>query len=539
MNSDNGSSPPLHAFDPTPLLLAPKLTSSEVARLLAPFGFRDIPRADANLQSMAGDPTSRRLLAGLLKDLLHAVAQTADPDQALNEWERYLGSGVNRTQLLGYLAQAPRVLQLVCTVFGNSPAMAQTLHRDPMLIYWVGEEQIWNRRSSPVQLRRALAQLLETFSTTELKCEALRRFHRRELLRIGVRDLLRIADVPETAAALSDLASVVIHAAYEIVRSDMIREFGIPMHYEPRAGWMETEFAVLGMGKLGGKELNYSSDVDLIYVYTTTKGATQGQRQTVSNEMFFNCLARRLTQVLSAATPEGMLYRVDLRLRPEGSTGALACALPDLVRYYRTRGRPWERLVFLKARPIAGSRKIGHSVVRRVRPFVVGGKEMGNETLLQAVRSLKQQIYVKMLRRGELERNVKLGPGGIRDIEFLVQTLQLFHGHQAPGILERNTLRALTRLEAYGVLPAYKARRLARAYCFLRDVEHKLQMVHEMQTHVLPRTTDELAKCARRLGYRDASDEIAVSRFLTEYKDWTAYVRQEVETFLQHEGRGC
>ena len=521
----------LESLDTSAILLSPDLDRWEALDLLKPFGFRNVAQADSNLQLMAGDPHSRKLLAKILNELLLAVAQTADPDQALNDWDRYLKIGVNRTQLFSYLENAPRMLHLLCTIFGNSPAMTQTLIRDPMLIYWMGDGRVVNQPPSRRALRHALQESLGAVNTYEVMLNALRRFHRRELLRIGVHDLLRVTQVSETVATISDLACVVIQSAYEIVNARLARQFGTPMHRDRSGKMVETGFVVIGMGKFGGWELNYSSDVDLIYVYASSDGKTQSARRetSVSNEVYFEALARDLTRELGAATPEGILYRVDLRLRPDGSVGPIASSLNDAVQYYQTRGRDWERLAFLKAKPVAGSMKLGRSFLDRLRSFVGGKGEQSNARVLETVRYLKRKIQTKMIRRGELNRNVKLGTGGIRDIEFLVQTFQLLNGRKYPSLLEQNTLIVLDRLAQEKIIPSSTAKELSRAYVFLRDVEHKLQMVHELQTHLLPVEDEELAKCAVRLGYPQSSMESNAATFLRDYRKVTSYVQKEFE----------
>ena len=505
------------AFDPRPLLLSSNLAPSKVSRLLAPYGFRDWKQADANLQLMAGDPQSRTQLAGILPDLLHAVSGTADPDQALREWERYLAAGDARTHVFGFLAQAPHLLQLLCVLFGNSPAMAETLIRDPMLIYWIEDEQILKTRPPSRRLRAMLNYALGLVSTYEQKLDALRRFHRREMLRIGARDLLHVASVGETVRALSQLAEIVIHTAYQLVNEELRKTYGRPVG--------ETGFVVLGMGKLGGRELNYSSDVDLIYLYASSKGRTTLEGG-LSRDAFFQLMARELTRVLVAATSEGCLFRVDLRLRPEGAVGPLAWSSHDALQYYQTRGRPWERLALLKARAIAGQRSLGQAFLRKVRPFIVGAKKRGARNLRETVVDLRVRIHQKIQRKGEHERNVKLSPGGIRDIEFTVQLLQLLHVTAHPQLLESNTILGLQRLSALELLSSDDARFLEESYVFLRDIEHKLQMVHELQTHTLPAQPSELIKCAIRLGYPPSS---ATTTLLARYGS----VRKRVQAICE------
>ncbi len=526
--------------DPGPLLLASGLEAEQVAAILEPYGIRSVAEADANIQVMAGDPHTRRQLSQILAPLLESVARTADPDQALNHWERLLASGVNRSALLEYLRTSPRMLDLLCTIFGNSDSLAFTLVRDPMLIYWLAEEEVLSRRPTRIGMEQALHRNLANLVSTELKLDVLRRFRRREMLRIGVRDLLRLADVPETTACLSDLASVLIHAAYEVADAELKPQYGVPMHQDRSGRWVETGFTVIGMGKLGGHELNYSSDVDLIYVYESHEGATQhgsttgnGETppvQTLTNEEYFEILARRLTRALADPTHEGHVFRVDLRLRAEGSVGQLARSLDDYAKYYRTRGQVWERLALLKAWPVAGSLALGRRFVRMVKPFILTVQcerrldRRGATAVIESVKSVKDMIDEKLAGRGHERRNVKLGVGGIREIEFLVQTIQVLAGAHLPGLLDRSTLGALERFRRYGLLSARQQAELSAAYLFLRDVEHKLQMVHDLQTHALPGTDEELERCAIRVGFDEEDRGAALACFLSRYVRYTDYV---------------
>ncbi len=507
-------------IDPTPLLLSSNLSSEDVARFLTPYGIEHPTQADSNLQSMAGDPEERRALAVILQELLEAVCETADPDHALNAWEQYVASGIQRRTLFQFLAQAPRMLHLLCTIFGNSPAMAETLIRDPMLLYWLAEERVELRCPTRKQRDRSLREALGTFRSYELKYDALRRFKRKEMLHIGIRDLLHVADVLETVSSLSDLAVVLIQAAYEIVNQELSVQHGIPTHQNSHGDMVETGFVVLGMGKLGGGELNYSSDVDLVYVYESSDGQTHGTSREIciSNEEYFEKLARELTHVLNDATDEGTVFRVDLRLRPEGDVGSLAKSLDDSVRYYRTRGRDWERMAFIKSYPIAGHKQVGRNFLRQIRTFIWGKKDAPPELVIETVQSLKAKIQKNLLQRGEETRHVKLGVGGIREVEFLVQAFQLNHVHQFPKVMERNTLKALNGLGELNLLSRHSVKQLAISYQFLRDLEHKLQMVNDLQTHVLPRDLKEIAKCAVRMGYdkgRNSSETAQV--FLDDY----------------------
>jgi glutamate-ammonia-ligase adenylyltransferase len=535
--------------DPTPVILALGLEAAQLEAILQPYGIQRIQDADANLQSMAGDPHQRRQLADILPLLLEAVGRTADPDQALNHWERWLASGVSRSAVLEYLRSAPRMLDLVSAIFGNSDSLAFTLVRDPLLLYWLAQQNVLSTAPTRAGMERTIRQSLEGVTATELKLDALRRFRRREMLRIGVRDLLRLADVVETTSSLSDLASVLIDAAYHIVDSDLRARHGIPMHRNRRGRWVETGFTVIAMGKLGGHELNYSSDVDVLYACESHEGETKptlsGRQKAkgpvqrgLSNEEYFEILARELTKALTAQTHEGYVYRVDLRLRAEGSVGQLTRSLYDYAKYYRTRGQVWERLALLKAWPIAGSQAVGKSFIKLVQPFILAPSSKAPDVkewleVVEEVRSVKDRIDEKMAERGHEQRNVKLGVGGIREIEFLVQTIQVLAGRRLPGILARGTLASLMRLQKAGMLSKQQQTDLTCAYKFLRDVEHKLQMVHDLQTHALPDQQKELERCAIRMGYDRADRPIAVKQFQADLAAHTALVHDIFRSFFE------
>jgi glutamate-ammonia-ligase adenylyltransferase len=515
--------------DPTPILLGEKRNAEGIRMILSAYGLRDPDQADRNLDAMAGDPIQRRRLADILPMMMESISRTADPDQALNHWERMLES-VSRTSFLDYLRASPRMLDLLCVIFGNSDALTFTLIRDPTVVYWLAEEK---------GMERALYAGIGHLTSKESKLDALRRFQRREMLRIGVRDLLRLSTVPETTSSLSDLACLLIHAAYEVVDADLRQQYGIPMHQNRQRRWVETKFVVIGMGKLGGHELNYSSDVDLIYLYESHDGETRAPRGRhaaipagvgISNEEYFEILARELTRVLVEPTREGYVFRVDLRLRAEGSVGQLARSLEEYQKYYTIRGQVWERLALLKAWPVAGSHDVGQAFLKLVKPFVLGtGGKMDRTkalAIVEDVRAVKDMIDAKMSDRGHAQRNVKLGTGGIREIEFLVQTIQVVAGRKMPALLDRSTLGSLKRLADKKLLSIKERDAFTAAYLFLRDVEHKLQMVHDLQTHALPESSEELERCAVRMGYGMEDRKKAIELFLIDHQHHTEVVNR-------------
>jgi glutamate-ammonia-ligase adenylyltransferase len=347
----------------------------------------------------------------------------------------------------------------------------------------------------------------------------LRVLKRREMLHIGVRDLLRLCSVEETLAALSILAEALISAAYWICAAAMRRESGIPRN-------AFSGFTILAMGKLGGGELNFSSDVDLMYLYASD----QQEAASMPASEYFRRLCQKITVGLNEFTSEGYVYRVDLRLRPEGKAGNIADPLDRFERYYQTRMGTWERLALLKAWPVAGDRALGGAFLAMTRAFVYD--RPFDLKALEDVRSMKRKMDDQMAVRQQRSRNVKLGTGGIREIELIAQALQVCHGGQIPQIRARNTLKALAALCDQSLMSAEECDTLTRAYVFLRDVENKLQMVNDAQTHSLPRDWEELTACARLLGYSDNDLGLAADQFLRDYQHHTGHVNRIFESIF-------
>jgi len=339
------------------------------------------------------------------------------------------------------------------------------------------------------------------------------------MLHLGVRDLLRLSTVEDTWTSLSVLAETLITATYWICSSALRREHEI-------SGQAFTGFTVLAMGKLGGGELNFSSDVDLMFLYASDTEEAGG----LPAADYFRRLSQKITHGLSSFTGEGYVYRVDLRLRPEGKAGNLADALSGFRRYYEKRLAPWERLALIKAWPVAGSRALGRAFLEMAEKFVYPGA-FGAEAI-QDILKMKRQIDEKVSRRRDVGRNVKLGPGGIREIELIVQSFQAAHGGHLTDVRKRNTMRALEALAKHSLLSGEEFEALAKAYGFLRDVENKLQMVHDAQTHSLPLADDELAACASLLGYKKSGGPGLIEQFEEDYSRHTARVSELFESIL-------
>ncbi|MGB5081218.1 MAG: bifunctional [glutamate--ammonia ligase]-adenylyl-L-tyrosine phosphorylase/[glutamate--ammonia-ligase] adenylyltransferase [Burkholderiales bacterium] len=317
---------------------------------------------------------------------------------------------------------------------------------------------------------------------------ALRRLRQRVLLRVLARDLGGLASLDEVCGTMTALAEVSLAAALEVLTRALEADFGAPL-----ADGHHQELLVVGMGKLGGGELNVSSDIDLVFVYPA-EGETRGGR-TVSNHEFFDRLGRRLIAALDEATQEGRVFRVDMRLRPWGDAGPLASSFDALEHYFVTQGREWERYAWIKARALAGDRADPLAAI--VRPFVF--RKYLDYGAVAAVRELHEQIRAEVARR-EMSDHIKLGPGGIREIEFIAQAFQLIRGGRDPSLQLRPTTGVLGLLARKGLLPANTASELTEAYAFLRRLEHRLQYLDDAQTHRLPTGDADRRLIARSMG---------------------------------------
>ncbi len=356
----------------------------------------------------------------------------------------------------------------------------------------------------------------------------LRAYRDREYLRIGTRDLLALALLEETTRELSSLADATVQFAYEYSRARLCELYGQAVSPEGNP----IGFVVFGMGKLGGQDLNFSSDIDLLYMYESDAGhTTGGSKGSPEPRVFFTYLAQKLTRALSEQGPGGRVFRVDLRLRPDGSNGPVVNSLASTLGYYEAWGQTWERAALLKARPIAGDLALGERFIAEIQPFVF--RRYLDFTTVEDLKEMKARIERSLRRAEPTTYNVKLGRGGIREIEFVGQVLQLIHAGKDPHVRELKTLPALDRLVAGHYLSVADRDALRDAYRFLRQLEHKLQVFHDRQTHSLPDSEAELRVLARRLRLTDRgkrmgpphpSDEVAL--FWSLFRTHTEAVHQ-------------
>ncbi|RLU01356.1 bifunctional [glutamate--ammonia ligase]-adenylyl-L-tyrosine phosphorylase/[glutamate--ammonia-ligase] adenylyltransferase [Ketobacter sp.] len=429
------------------------------------------------------------------------------------QWER-LQSALQEAELLPWASRwdEPFRQQLKACLLA-SDYVADQLCRHPRLLQELVDSGDLQRRYSPLQLNDRLLGLTASVADEAELSVCLRQFRRREMVRIIWRDSSGLADYAETVADLSNLADACIDAALDRLYGWMEPQFGLP--YYPDSDQL-MPMVVLGMGKLGARELNLSSDIDLMFAYAQ-EGQTRGGRKELAHRDFFTRLGQKLIKALDENTVEGFVFRVDMRLRPYGSSGALALNFRAMESYYEEQGREWERYAMIKARAIGRDHGDGSELLRRLKPFIY--RRYVDFGVIESLRTLKKMINQEVLRRGN-EDNVKTGAGGIREVEFIAQVFQLIRGGQDVELQQRNVLQVMTIIRDLGLLPADIVGALCQDYRFLRNVEHRIQALQDRQTQVLP--TDELPRLRIALGLG--------------FADWGAFyaelaaVRQRVRT---------
>jgi glutamate-ammonia-ligase adenylyltransferase len=462
------------------LFLSADLTDDAARTYLASRGFQDPVAADEHLQTMAADLSTRQALGAMADTLLDALCASADPNGALVGFTRYLATRTPPRSFLGYLRDDPRATQILTQLLGASPSLGEILIRSPEYFHWL---QLALKRTPPdhIDYHTELDTLLATGADTGTRLDGVKRFRRREYLGVAARDLLGVTDLTDATRQLSTLADVVVHAVLRLLSDDLRATTGRDA--------VPGRFAVIGMGKLGGMELNYSSDIDLMYVYDPADPKAPADHE------FFHRLARRLTKALGDHTEESYLYRVDLRLRPMGRHGDVASGLKQYEHYYETMGETFERFALIKARPVAGDAQLGQSFLDVVQPFVY--RKYLDHAALEEIARYKRRAE----QASDSDRNVKVGRGGIREIELFTQVLQVTHGAEHESVRSPTTLTALAALRDKGIIETTVHDDLDRAYRFLRMVEHRLQIVHQSQTHTLDESPDVLDVSARRMGF--------------------------------------
>ncbi|HAT51528.1 MAG: bifunctional [glutamate--ammonia ligase]-adenylyl-L-tyrosine phosphorylase/[glutamate--ammonia-ligase] adenylyltransferase [Nitrospirae bacterium] len=377
------------------------------------------------------------------------------------------------------------------TLLGNSPFLAHLIKKWPDFL---DENPGFDGYAIPTPTE--LTQEILTNESWDDAASFLRKSKQKAYFFIGFRDLTGMASLEQTVHALSDLAQSSLEAGYRWLDRLLSQRHGVPM-IDIGHGPQRSRFVILGMGKLGARELNFSSDIDLIYLYEDDRGQTIGPKQ-IPIKSYYNRLGQDLIRLLSQTTGDGMVFRLDLRLRPEGESGDLTLSRRSAEIYYESWGQTWERSAMIKARAVAGDLELGEEFLNNIQPFIF--RKYLDFTALDAIRQMKAKIDHKISQVADYTRNVKLGYGGIREIEFFTQSQQLIHGGKHPELRHSETITTLNRFTERGLISAETSKILTEAYVFLRTVEHRLQIEWERQTHSLPDEAIAYEKVAKRMG---------------------------------------
>lgn len=462
--------------------------------------------------------------------LMDAIQFCADPQRARHFRDAWLAAGVEAP----WQTATGEPARVLASVWSGSEILGEWLvqHPDwlPMLLDVEGLRAPRRARALQAEIAGWLPAALETGNFNDA-LNRLRELQRRELLRIAARDLARLGPTPEIMTELSDLADVCLQTVLRVCWEQLTGRFGLPWEQTLEGAWQRTRFCILGMGKLGGQELNYSSDVDVLFVYSDEgwvfkqpprKGSDAGKG--MGNHEFFRRLGEAFIAEVGHPTEHGTLYRIDLRLRPEGKAGPLARSLESYENYYAQWGQTWERMMLIKARGVAGDAGLADEFVETVQPFRF--PRLLGPGVTDEMAAMKRRLETEVVRARDEDRNVKLGRGGIREIEFIAQTQQILHAGRQPFLMDRQTVPTLRKLATYEHLAPADAETLVAAYHFLRDVEHRLQMESQLQTHTLPAGGHARERLARLMGFT------AVAGFDTALESHRRNVRHVYQTAL-------
>ncbi len=496
--------------------------------LLRDLGVQNEAQAVKNLELLSAKLGTEGY-AALAPALFASLSSTADPDMVLNNLDRFVDSLSDVRLLISYCHERRDALRQLVTIFGASRFFSTylTANADDSLA-WFSVPDYLTYPAGKVMLSQRLAGMIDEAGDNRSFYRSLRLFRKQEMLRIGLRDLLAKADFQETVGELSDLAEVCLQRTFEWINRELLKRYGRPVVDNPQGIPEPAGFAVIAMGKLGGRELNFSSDVDLMYVYTAD-GETEGIRfpdgavsGRISNHQYFIKLAEKISAAIGDKTEDGFVFRVDLRLRPEGQRGPLAQSLSGYEIYYESWGQTWERSALIKARPVAGDERTGREFIERITPFVY--RKYLDYSAIAEIGDMKQKINRDVEQKGKTYRDVKLGYGGIREIEFVIQALQLIYGGRYRSLQEKTALKTLHALSQKGLITYQEHEYLSKAYVFLRTIEHRIQILDDLQTQTIPSDAQSMRALARRSGYLETGKETEL--LLRDYAEHTQRVRR-------------
>ena len=469
-------------------------------------------------------PSVRRTFFKLAPTLLNVLRDSPNPDMALRYLSAFTDKVGARSSYYTMFAEKPSTLEVLTRVCGTSLYLADMLIASPELFDLLTVPTLIERSKTLAEKQTGALQVVEQAPEGRL-LSMLRRYKNDEIWRIALRNILGNATLPDTTQELSDLAEATLQAIYPEIEAELREAHGTPLAPDGTP----VTFAIIAMGKFGGRELNFSSDLDVMYVYSADGETTKG----TPNVEYFSAIGLELVNRLAGSGVS--IYEVDLRLRPHGTGGAIALPLAGYQNYYDNTAEVWERQALTRARVVAGDiEDLGNQFLEIAHAFCYGDA-LTSEEIAEIVHT-RQRKEAQATRKTSTRRrrsgkaqtstvNVKSGYGGLVDIEFAVQTLQLVHGGGETAVRVQNTPLAIERLHEIGVLTEAQCDGFAEAYQFLRRVENALRIVHDRALDALPKNRAELGQLARRLGYTGSNDKPAAEAFLQDYGKWTEMTR--------------
>lgn len=410
---------------------------------------------------------------------------------------RILSGMYDKVSFLNECIKYPHYVEVLSAIAANSNYLTDILVRNPEYFYWISNLSTLKKKLREIQFKESVLEAISLYKTFGAKVNALRSIKRKEILRIGTRDILGYADLEEITGELSILARLLISELFSLSYREILNKYGIKS--------IERKFCIIALGKLGGDELNYSSDVDLMIFYDENENIKGGKSY---NEILTEAI-HLFIKSASSVTPMGFIFRIDFRLRPDGRNSPLTGSLPEYLNYYESRGEDWERQMLIKANFICGNRELYNQFTNFLLPFIY--PSTFSSSPVEQIRNLKSNIEKSLKDEG----NIKLIPGGIRDIEFSVQALQLINGGKIKDIRTGNTLEGIHRLSEAKLLEQNESDILTKGYIFYRKIEHFLQLMNDTQTHTIPEKGEILEKLSTFLSFKNSAEfkeEVAFNR---------------------------
>jgi [glutamine synthetase] adenylyltransferase / [glutamine synthetase]-adenylyl-L-tyrosine phosphorylase len=508
-------------------LLDQKADPELVKDMLAKRRFEDVDRAFENLICLRNGPQkgtlterSRSILEKIAPLLVQGLFESPDPDMALANLERFLNAVGGRSSYYALLAENIQTLKLLVSLFGMSEFLSKILISHPELLESMVSSTHDSISKPKEVMEEELGYLLDRTGYIEEHLDQLRRYRNEEFLRIGLNDIHGRLSQREVTSQMTLLGEACLAAAHSLAVRELKR-FGTPLiGHEGAAGNGEAGLAVIAMGKMGGGELNYHSDLDIIFVYDY-QGATDGDKQ-ITNHEYFAKLAQKMISILTMQTREGYVYKIDTRLRPSGNAGPLVTSLESFLDYHRKEAQIWERQALTKARVVLGDTTLAgqlHEVIGQT----VYGSSLGNDGRRE-IHRLRMRMETELARETAGSYNIKTGRGGLVDVEFVVQYLQLRYGCRYPELRTTSTVVALKEIRALGLVPDTVSETLYTGYLFLRKLENRLRIIHDYSVSDLSGPKNYMDKLARRLGYDSTLKNPGVV-LISDYEEITGKIR--------------